>query len=71
MRPILLDGIEYVDVAATAAHLRITPGRVRQLCTGGRIEGTRLLCGRWLLPIESVLAFAQIPRKAGHPPKLV
>lgn len=55
-----------ISVAEAAAILRVTPGRVRQLIAGGRLEATRV--GPVLvLQRQLVERFAMQPRPVGYP----
>lgn len=48
-----------------AVQLGISPDRVRQFCREGRL-GQRL-GDRWVIPVDEVKQFSQIPRKTGRP----
>jgi hypothetical protein len=61
------NGIAYTTSDEAARLLHVTPCRVRQLCSKGRIDGS-LHAGRdWLIPVDELLAFAEIPRPIGRP----
>ncbi len=55
---------EWLSTAETAAHLRVSPRRVRAMITGGQLPAHRLL-GRWAVPAKAVIDHRQRP--AGRP----
>ena len=40
----------YVYARDAVIELGVTRGRVHQLCQGGRIEGAKMVGGRWVMP---------------------
>lgn len=58
-----------MDVKRVAAHLGITPGRVRQLAAAGQLKGVKI--GRdWVFAMHDVEEFAALVRRPGRPSRV-
>ena len=56
-----------LSVPEAAARLNLKPAWVRRLCLQGRLAGAHKIGRDWLIPEQSVIEFAKVPRKVGRP----
>ncbi len=57
----------YVDQLTAAKMLKVSQGRISQLCTNGKFNGAAKIGWSWIIPRESVLNYK--PNKRGPKPK--
>ncbi|MCL1847743.1 MAG: type II toxin-antitoxin system HicB family antitoxin [Coriobacteriia bacterium] len=61
-----IDSLKYLTLTQAAEDLKISPGRVTQLVTAGKLRD-RYFNGLRMVSIESVNDYKRSPRKAGRP----
>ena len=58
---------DYVDQSTAAKLLKVSQGRISQLCTNGKFNGAAKIGWSWIIPRVSVMNYK--PNKRGPKPK--